>query len=140
MDHQNKLQKVREKIIEAVPEIMELKFGCRVSGIIAKYTSFPKEIIGTYIGKVPNHELLIADEDNTLRYIYPKDLKILGRDIRLADVLRTLRKIWVEDNLKKSWNDTMSLLILNYNLEKDNLGDQNEETISFLYFIFYPHD
>lgn len=87
----NNLEKLKQIIKEAVPEIMELKTGCRfyfpngADCMIAyrydKYTEFycywPK----------------IGWKFDSLRNKHLEDIKILGRPITLEDVLRAIGKL-----------------------------------------------
>ena len=81
------LEKLKQKIVEAVPEIMELKFGCRIEideVIIMK---------GIFIRELPEDmiEMKVAGLNHQW---FKKDIaKILGRPITLEDVLRALEGV-----------------------------------------------
>ena len=87
---------VKAKIIELVPDIMELAYGCLVI-----YKFFGD--LGTFEAKcryshrVGNRHYVI-DENDHVHFVYSKEvgkeeLKVLGRPITLADVLRAMEKI-----------------------------------------------
>lgn len=159
MNHQQKLEAVRKACIKANPEIVELKFGCEFyqkhrktgevlsdavyvfvgRGIDVRETSFcltnryAGDAIGCYDGYA-SYE--VQSEKNMAGYI-----EIIGRPIRLADVLLALNRksntsgYWAVDttgawlDMRKSVRHIMS----EWNLRKDSLDEQSEETISFLY-------
>ena len=83
----NKLQLIREKCIAANPEIMELKLGCK--------------IVNKYRNKMPV-SLFVCKNGNTYRTFHEvfgyedspsENFEILGRPIRLADVLLAISKV-----------------------------------------------
>lgn len=130
-----KLQFIREKCTAANPEILRLKFGCFV---VAKgeLRMITQECIGGF------KALTIIEDEGDMVYAYPEtfyqkdEMRIVGRPIRLADVLLALRaagtlnfkvivkkdSIWEDHGIKELWN-----------LRADDLEQQSEETISFLY-------
>lgn len=78
------LERVRAKIVEVVPEILELKFGCKV-----KY----RGIVDTVVW-VGDHIVHVKSGDNETgmpTWDRHKLQEIIGRDIFLHDVLRALR-------------------------------------------------
>lgn len=90
---------VQKKIIEAVPEILELKFGCEVRiPIVHAVNNTSRE---TYMIK---HVVLLTDFYKTRALVHRCDSKwnkllpisndweILGREIGLCDVLRAIEK------------------------------------------------
>jgi hypothetical protein len=147
------LETVRKACIAANPSIMEIGFGCEVQFILEKI-GIEKWIVG--IELLNDNVLLIRQErfNNTLT-ISKKALldeqnynqTILGRPIRLADVLLAIRindkpitEVWTVDmwgGFKLIHNDIKSARIENtqvkWNLLKDDLTLQSPETISFLY-------
>lgn len=78
------LKLVREKVIAAVPEIMELKFGCEVEGNDGNHRL--------------QHGKVFFNKGRTIRVIsmgvecslISKEAKIIGRKIELADVMRAI--------------------------------------------------
>lgn len=134
-----KLEYIREKCIEANSEIMELKFGCYIKW---------KADLNDQEGYVSIVENWISRTDETLRCLMPLGnqgvvsldhiTEILGRPIRLADVLLALDEVssqelvihmdgelGVNDRAVK-WKNTY------WNLLDNDLTNQNEETIDFL--------
>jgi hypothetical protein len=136
-------------VIQAVnPEIMELKFGCEVECIDNKLSNM-YDLTG--VGLVVSQEAAVFD--GHLRYItkkeethrsvkldfifhHPNWFKILGRPIRLADVLYTLslkNPLWRKD----SWDCPVSSydvarIFIAWNLLDDNLDNQSDECKQFL--------
>lgn len=113
----NKLQFIREKCIEANPEIVELEFGCEV-----------KE-------KDSGEQFFIADRDDM--DLMPDAYEIIGRPIRLADVLLAIpfkanMGIYADGTfIKRSAGDTG----YEWNLKDNNLEKQSKKTIDFIYNI-----
>lgn len=80
-----KLEQLKKKIVEKVPEIMALEFGCKVKHheegsctILFQDHSYDKSWY------------LMIDIDNTQTYSREKNFNIIGREITLADVLRAM--------------------------------------------------
>ena len=128
--NQIKYQQLKNKIIEAVPEIIELKFGCE----IVAYDYISKEIYGT--GKIYK-----AGENESKGYYYAENIhrgiktleikEIIGRDITLEDVFVVLTKTadTRDDYDAKDYVfDLCRMWKLNQPLEK-----QSDETLEFLY-------
>ena len=125
------IDKLKKVIQEANSDIMKLKFGCEYKSIEFGYKA-------VYLGD--SFVWLLEDERMTADYDIIKrkrDFKILGRPITLADVLIamdnkysgvryyvTLRGGFIK--VGTSWIQTT------WNLQKNNLDDQSEETKKFL--------
>jgi len=119
----NKHKAVRNKIIDACPDIMELKFGCRVNYgglgdkiMLSNEKHAGKEIVGS--------GWIISDIQTYKR-------KILGRTITLCDVLRA----WTDGyninagsgEICKRWNTSHNSLQWH--------ADNKPEVIDFLYEV-----
>jgi hypothetical protein len=133
----HKLDTIRRKCIEANPEIVELRFGCKLrhdSGDM--YTVVRKER-GDWI-----KTLELGDDDSVML----KFCEILGRPIRLADVLLAMRVEHSEYSVSSAgyfeeWSlnqppDVFHLTAnssARWNLVEDDLTKQSEQTIDFLY-------
>lgn len=81
---------IKQRIIELVPEIMELKFGCQVlfKDIVFNYVCRGKE------GRSPTLMLITPDGERATVVIAEMEkmkYEILGRPIQLADVLLALQ-------------------------------------------------
>lgn len=121
------LEKLEAKIKELVPEIMELKPGCRIQWC---------QIIGIVAGfDICKCKWQFYNESNNIVPFdeKPEDGEILGRPITLEDVLYTVvnypYKNWI-------WRDRATDKVLeNWELLKP-LSDQPEETITNLLKIF----
>lgn len=113
--------KLKQVIKAANPKIMELKFGCELEGgFIYSWSNGPLAWIISKNG-----------EGSQIQIPNIQDYKILGRPIRLADVLLALlasnNQIKDEDIDKLIWK-----MGLGWNLKDDNLDHQSDETKQFL--------
>lgn len=155
---QTHIQNIRRKCIEANPEIVELKFGCKV--FIPGENNFSNRgkrgfgiITKSYVGETASWSGYDRTEDKISVYMYEHDvyrpviginknkIEITGRDIRLADVLYVMNKCkksyeihWLVDELgmfqRYARNATMKTY--QWNLLKDNLEDQSDEMLAFI--------
>ena len=119
-----KLEKIRQIVIEAVPEIVELKFGC-------EYIDHKGDII-IFVKTSGNHHfgLLKRSISNTLYSCIKSDAKIIGRPITLPDVLLA----WKEKHGNKILGKgNWQRIVVLWNLKDDNLENQSKEMIDFIY-------
>lgn len=127
---ETKLQYIREQVIKANPSIKELTFGCKF--FIGKY---PAIVVNTPEWKWVDFMVsfsadLVPKYDRFLRENFKdgeEEIKIIGREIRLADVINAL------PFEGREWWGQMSSVVEYWNLKQDNLELQSEETILFLY-------
>lgn len=131
--------KLREKIIIAVPEIMELKFGCDigVGKLIRIDHPFAMNTFVTYLDK----------DDKVNQYetssVYPRNN---GRPIRLADIIIALGDKFKGD-YDKQGNYLFFLdpeadeyrILWGWNLEENDLSNQSDETKQDLYDLLVKH-
>lgn len=137
----NKIETIREACIKANPDIVYLKRGC--------------ELILKEEHKGGSKHTVLVDEKNGVMWadagmviiqIWGDDIKeIIGRPIRLADVLHG-----IQTKIAKQWLDTSNPLetlgkwqphlektgleiIKKWRLLEDDLTQQSDETIDFLY-------
>lgn len=121
-----KLQQIKNVIAEAVPEILELKFGCEILRTNYDYD--------TVFATGEDNELYTVDHPEG----YDGEYEILGRPIQLADCLAAISErttfdykhivradglMFDEEGNQATWN-----------LLKP-LDGQSEETINFLHGI-----
>ena len=186
MTKQEQIEFIREKCIEVNPRIKNLGFGCELYDNVSKTKAMT---IGEnwYFGSDADYQftILTFDKEVKIPYLWQEgdmrlynidykeikgrevDFKIIGRDIRLADVLSAIessgyikglsgvmkkvkRKVGetlLEFNVRaqserlnsKGWKKEFTLsqataeLIMKWNLVKDRLEDQSDETIGFIY-------
>lgn len=145
------LQAVRAAIIKAVPEIVELKFGCEV--LLLRQTK--KSTLLNFSEKDRYVEVFRNKDGSTLHGDMEIVSQILGRPIRLSDVLVTLEKenprypvvVTQEGYLVgtyrgnmgscanpfnfKGWYETTQI----WNLRQDDLSKQSPECIHFLHTL-----
>lgn len=129
------LQKIKEACIKVNPEIMELKFGCE-----GNYDGNPVKWLryGMDFQNVDGPNVHVWQMDNGTRYVTPDNniVEILGRPIRLADVL--LATQWkfsngmVDADILGSEGVYLYDLLHDWNLKDDNLDHQPENTITFI--------
>ena len=122
------IDKLKQVIQEANPEIMELKFGCEYEHVVQDEEGNAELTLGLY-GYTGT-----PDKDKTE--------KILGRPIRLADVLMVISK--TKEMIMVDWKgqfrefgEDCSALRNNeympkWNLKDNNLDNQSEATKQFL--------
>lgn len=141
---------LREKIIKACPDILDLKFGCRITdgentGRIPcdMKTVLDASTRGEYNLRPLGGEKLVEvwDDFYGLNYYDIDKVKILGRLIRLADVLRALRKKASNDKDNEWYYNAVDALVIGdeadytdalWNLSDDDLDHQSAETVTFL--------
>lgn len=125
----SKLSELKKVIQKAVPEIMELKLGCEVE--IGTITSvFESE--GKYgYALIPYSTRWdgMNGEATAKRYSKERLGKILGRPIRLSDVLVAIMGKPEKPQMAGFWAD----VIINWKLSDDNLDHQSEACINFLH-------
>lgn len=142
MTTQEKIQKIREECIKCNPEIVELKFGCKV--ILKDSCPFVNRLImgdSHYLGKY-GYEMAYEWGDKgkySSCHENSDDIKeIIGRDIRLADVLYMISEKYKFQSKPQciAFNGSFydnGILLATYNLLDDNLEHQSEECIDFIY-------
>lgn len=140
MTRHEKFAFIREKCIETNPEIIQLKLGCQIMMIDGT--------VGTILFEDSLNRLCILSEYGPLfkeiiigREFVEKML-VLGRPIRLADVLLTLHKknganktllnVECDGQFVTGLNKTLGPT---WNLRKDDLNEQDETLVSFLYDV-----
>lgn len=152
---QENLEIVRQACIKANPAIMELGFGCKfISENGSEYT----------ILHAPENTpfrltaVILEEPNNEMDFRKDGKFEILGRPIRLADVLLAMGKNKIDVGCSSSFkgdylhmfpqgNSKKEEPIANthisvdtrqaqWNLLKDDLRDQFEETITFLAGLF----
>lgn len=129
MTKEQKLKKLKEAIISAVPEIIELKFGCEIYIEGCDY-------VFTFVAKENENYILKTEEGGYTIIPAPGYIKILGRPITLEDVLIVLpEKLYVNSKTGKFGHfhnhDHFNPPVY-WKLNKP-LDQQSKETIDFLY-------
>jgi hypothetical protein len=150
----DKLEAIRQACIEANPEIVELKFGCEIEwkGERAFLTGDTYVLGDVAGGSAVQKKFWVANR--SIRGVDSfregnGDWGIIGRPIRLCDVLLAIDKSVVKEaySFKMYANGYMWLENIPdggtrqdaiYNLRADDLTQQSEECISFLYELLKP--
>ncbi len=86
------LEKVRAKVIEAVPEIVELKFGCRIQKDGETFALAIEEDKGIFEKTLAGYWMCVSDDGQAIAVQKGIRIEIIGRPITLADVLRAIPK------------------------------------------------
>lgn len=137
MTHSEKLAAVRQKIIEACPELMEKTPGCRLKHGGEIYRIEPENSV--YITSPFGRDSIMVCNDDGNYVTSVEDCEILGHEPRIDHVLRTLDKkigLWQWHPVHKPVTVIESLLRDYWQLDTD-LSGQSEFTIDFLYNVFY---
>lgn len=149
------IEHIRKACIEANPEIVELKFGCEIEQ--------PLKSAGYRVGRIASFSGSDDGTDTTSYYhvmfgmsvdkVYVNEFKIIGRPIRLSDVLLAVKQedLNLENKFKKDYKGHPPIKykifyqfmqsITKYeidggefwNLKDDNLEHQTPETIAFIF-------
>lgn len=134
------IKNIREACVSANPEIMELKFGCRFKFPSDKYGVFLNDKEwkkAKFLVDLP----LLAPHYDELFWDDMVDVEILGRPIRLADILLATEQKWVTfysaslssfGKKTKSEGAVLYQIIQKWNLRKDSLEDQSDECVAFI--------
>lgn len=137
MTTQQKIAFIREACIKANPEIVELKIGSHVlwgehglGGCILQ-----RNYAGNYLIRVEGMGTTTTIKERQIT-------KIIGRPVRLADVLLASKGMIHDIENDGEYMRTFELhedgshdLQIFWNLRKDSLEDQSEDTIEFIYSL-----
>lgn len=118
-------EQLKATIQKAVPSIMALEFGCDTD--YGLFVGEDKENSEYHFVKQDK----VGSEDNVFYLEDVAGVKILGRPIRLADVLVVINKMAAKDKIKSIFQ-TRNDICATWNLLDDNLDHQSEETKQFL--------
>lgn len=128
---ETKLQFIREACIKANPSIKDLVFGCKVACWSIEYTFISLITGNSDYANVVSAILRQTDK----RPI--KELVIIGREIRLADVLLAIMTMKYDrknrGKMTPSYLTILPDLVTQWNLLKDSLSDQSPQTIDFIF-------
>ena len=157
----NKIQKIREVCIKVNPEIVELKFGCNFNwkAKTSNYSGYYRiNEVNEKLNVIKAYNLdikkKISIDDNIGDFTFdnfkdPKQhIKIIGRPIRLADVLLAMSKIGTVTKGAKFLVNIVEIghgvrgsglfQDVRWNLTDDNLEHQSEETLTFISNLLKP--
>ena len=117
------LEKIRQAVIKANPEIVELKFGCEV-----EFNDSSREVI---IGiSLENIEVERVQTRTHYQIGVSNITEIIGRPIRLADVLLAIGK---NDPMGRNGIQDYMDILIKWKLKDDNLDNQSKECIEFIH-------
>ena len=126
---QKNLETIRAAAIKANPEIVELKFGCQVQRYEGDEIDTLCSI--TSPGLRGRHAVRFIRFPSVVHYDFVcatgevESWKIIGRPIRLADVLLALKE-------QRGYLGVTILEKEHWNLRADSLEEQSDECIAFL--------
>lgn len=129
-----KLEYIKEQCRKTNPEIVELKFGCRIvdfmhgEAVIVGIEEYDKKESNCYYqfyDEIPNPMINLSPYHNWT---------ILGRDIRLADCILACELKLLGKHKSMNYPQASKLLgVINWwNKRQDSLDLQSQETIDFL--------
>lgn len=130
----NSLSIVRDAVIRAVPEIVELKFGCQIEKDGEIYSLAVETDYGIFEKTLEGYWMCVSQSGQAVSLSKGVRTNVLGRPIRLGDVLVAI------DDKVNSWdfvchaNGVMTFhrTEAKWNIRNDSLEAQSPETISFL--------
>lgn len=152
---ENQIKFIRECAIRANPEIVELKFGCEIKMLWGDYHG-ENAWVEYKCGKCRKHKLSKncrdtcyddGDIDDAVSVVqYPedepkewvllsdgKDYEIIGRPIRLADVLLAIRgDLTSKEQEFDIYKQVIITIVGMWIKNPDDLSLQNKETIEFI--------
>jgi len=124
------LEKIRAKCIEVNPEIVELKFGCEIAlKGVRKHFYLSGDSNGSHHLAIGGVEIPLSNK------WFVDNCKIIGRPIRLADVLLAIGAI---DGVHATVSTKGQIDVHPFNgdtvwnLRKDSAEDQSPECIAFI--------
>lgn len=145
---QDKINEIRKACIAVNPSILDLEKGCKIYNKNLEQTFVTS--YATDIGEEGCINGYYDTERKNGTWIWTRYLgdnfEIIGRDIRLADVIYAINKykssvgyavdscgdfMRSEDIYRNHWVDEL----VNWNLLKDSLDDQTPKTIDFIYSL-----
>lgn len=133
-----KLQELEVIIKKAVPNITELKFG-RIIKLKKTVEPITKPRLWIISGEEAGHFKLTGNNDSFGAWINESHIEeVIGRTIRLADVLLTLERMFDDGNISKVlywdvWWKKMIEVMASWDFEHNNLHKQSEEIINCLH-------
>lgn len=139
---EQKREAIRAKCIELNPEILELKPGCMVQ--YGDYKDRQRVVAVTGDDGVWSSMQVsfhrFKDCPAEIITLFPQDeIEVIGRPVRLADVLLTCFSGPVNFKAFTSLGHESFIIALcnggTWNLRRDSLDDQSDETIDFLYSL-----
>lgn len=142
-----KLETLKAEIQRLVPELLEIKFGCKI-----------KLPVGSEHRVINDTGDLVVAYGDENAFKYKKDyVQIIGLPITLFTIWKAWQRLSDENPEKRCPYPILGILeggcILNegkkggtyeeiglkWNLENDNLEAQSEEVIEYFYNIFFPN-
>lgn len=140
MTREQSINIVKEACVKANPEILELKQNC----FVKDFLKGTLEILAKYEieGETPVYDFVFRGEGEVSVARSPRgNWDILGRPIRLADVLLAIQKKDTLENpinintyghLELCGEEQIVLSRTTWNLRADSLTDQSDQTLLFL--------
>lgn len=147
----SKLQELKEVIQKANPEIMDLKLGCEVKLLFDDSDFYgkvkPYWVDSTIIKVSPKKAVIKVINSpfsnptfDVQQMLEKKELKILGRPIRLADILLACDKkypgqfaVVTDMEIGMIVKEEFVEVLMLYQWKDDNLDHQSQECIDFLH-------
>ncbi len=136
---ENKIETIRRACIAANPSILDLVFGCKVKRALSEGGGFECSVIGldgntALVSYAPYQENYEGRHYDKIEH-----LEIIGRPIRLADVLLAIKSpfyINAYGQMESMGKDNGGI---SWDLKHDDLNLQTQKTINFLYDLLSTH-
>lgn len=134
MTHPSKIDFIRQACIKANPSILNLEFGCEIE--IEKFG------VGKYLGTTNDFPTGWFSLNQEIYPLIGHKYKILGRPIRLADVLVAIGKDAEKSTDFDLYSDRLNIghydevgyyTHCRWNLLSDDLTKQSQECVEFIY-------
>lgn len=144
MPRESLIADIRKACVLSNPDILKLEFGCDVEYKPLRELRIPDRY-GKYIGDGRGKDSVniwfngaeTGSQKPYTVFLKGKDIEILGRKIGLADALLVSRFGWARNRKTRNielGQDCAEVISL-WNLEKDDLTLQSDQTLSFLHSL-----
>jgi len=149
MNREEQMKLIGKKCIEANPEIVELQFGCEVfvEQAVEAESGHYADAVGVVVYHETGGRVAGGDDftDDFTKIYFPdwgitqeytgddmEGNRVIGRSIRLGDGLLAIKSAWWKKESVDGLDRIQLRLIFLWNLRKDDLTVQSEETINFI--------
>lgn len=135
MNNNPHLKTVRDAVILACPDIMELKYGCRIIHYYDHFDGSHEE--ESIVTSKNGNEIQVFTKPHsivTVKEFNEEDFEVLGRPITLANVLSLL--VNRKNPYDRTAENKICTTVYSWDLTNDDLNLQSEATLEFLAGVF----
>jgi hypothetical protein len=130
-------EEIRAACIASNPEIVELKFGCDIRFALTEGGGSLATVLFRYDGDyVTASYAKFHNNKAGMVSRHLNKIEIIGRPIRLSDVLLALKEYTDASDTGKRINTER--IVKRWNLRTDDLEAQSSETLSFIHSLICP--